>query len=147
MGRLRAFLILLKGSYRMKRRTAREKALQSLFQIDRSQIEPFEAIRYTLEENESDPFLEDLVIGTTKNLAELDKHISENLEKWTIERLGNIDRSILRMATYEMIYLEDIPRSVSMDEAIELAKKFGDDSSSKFINSVLSKIKNKLEQK
>ncbi len=130
----------------MKRRTAREKALQSLFQIDRSQIEPIEAIRYTLEENESDPFLEDLVIGTTKNLAEIDKHISENLEKWTIERLGNIDRSILRMATYEMIFLEDVPSSVSMDEAIELAKKFGDDNSSKFINSVLSKIKNKLEQ-
>lgn len=131
----------------MKRRTAREKALQSLFQIDRSQIEPIEAIRYSLEENESDPFLEDLVIGTTKNLDEIDKHISGNLEKWTIERLGNIDRSILRMATYELIFLEDIPYSVSMDEAIELAKKFGDDNSSKFINSVLSKIKNKLEQK
>lgn len=129
----------------MKRRTAREKALQSLFQIDRSQIEPFEAIRYVLEDNESDPFLEDLVTGTTNNLTEIDKLISENLEKWTIERLGNIDRSILRMAVYEMMHLDDIPHSVSMDEAIELAKKFGDDHSSKFINSVLSKIKNKLE--
>lgn len=139
--------ILLKGSCFMKRRTAREKALQSLFQIDRSQIEPLDAIRYTLEDDESDSFLEDLVIGTTKNLSEIDKYISGNLEKWTIERLGNIDRAILRMATYEMIFVEDIPYSVSMDEAIELAKKFGDDNSSKFINSVLSKIKNKLEQK
>ena len=131
----------------MKRRTAREKALQSLFQIDRSQIDPYEAIRYVLEDNESDPFLEDLVIGTTKNIVEIDKLISENLEKWTIERLGNVDRAVLRLATYEMLFLEDIPYSVSMDEAIEIAKTFGDDHSSKFINSVLSKIKNKLEQK
>lgn len=130
----------------MKRRAAREKALQSLFQIDRSQIDPHEAIRYTLQENESDPFLEELVIGTTKNLDEIDKLISNNLEKWTIQRLGNIDRIILRMATYEMMFLDDIPYSVSMDEAIELAKVFGDDDSSKFINSVLSKIKHSLEQ-
>lgn len=129
----------------MKRRMAREKALQSLFQIDRSQIEPYEAIRYALEENKSDLFLENLVTGTINNLDKIDKLISENLEKWTIGRLGNIDRSILRMATYEMMFLDEIPHSVSMNEAIELAKDFGDDDSSKFVNSVLSKIKNTLE--
>lgn len=130
----------------MKRRTAREKALQSLFQIDRSQIDPLEAIRYVLEDGKIDSFLEDLVIGTSKNLVEIDKLISENLEKWTIERLGNVDRTILRMATYEMMFLDDIPHNVSIDEAIELAKKFGDDNSSKFVNSVLSKIKNKMKE-
>lgn len=130
----------------MNRRTAREKALQSLFQVDRSQIEPIEAIRYVHEDEQIDRFLENLVTGTTKNLNEIDQLISANLEKWTIARLGNIDRAILRMATYEMMFLDDIPYSVSIDEAIELAKKFGDDHSSKFINSVLSKIKNKLEQ-
>ena len=130
----------------MKRRTAREKALQSLFQIDRSQIDPLEAIRYVLEDGKIDPFLEDLVIGTSKNLVEIDKLISENLEKWTFERLGNVDRTILRMATYEMMFLDDIPHNVSIDEAIELAKKFGDDNSSKFVNSVLSKIKNKMKE-
>ncbi|WP_458412546.1 transcription antitermination factor NusB [Schinkia sp. CFF1] len=130
----------------MNRRTAREKALQSLFQIDRSQIEPIEAIRYVHEDEQIDRFLENLVTGTIQNLNEIDQLISANLEKWTIARLGNIDRAILRMATYEMMFLDDIPYSVSMDEAIELAKKFGDDHSSKFINSVLSKIKNKLEQ-
>ncbi|WP_017755725.1 transcription antitermination factor NusB [Calidifontibacillus oryziterrae] len=129
----------------MKRRKAREKALQSLFQIDRSQIEPSEAIRFALEEDKSDPFLEDLVIGTMTNLERIDKLISENLEKWSLNRLGNVDRALLRMATYEMIFLEDIPYSVSINEAIELAKDFGDEESSKFINSVLSKIKNKIQ--
>lgn len=129
----------------MKRRKAREKALQSLFQIDRSQIEPKEAIDFALDENKSDPFLEGLVMGTIENLEKIDKVISENLENWTFGRLGNVDRAILRMATYEMMFLEDIPYSVSMNEAIELAKEFGDDDSGKFVNSVLSKIKDKLE--
>lgn len=130
----------------MKRRKAREKALQSLFQIDRSQIEPKEAIDFALDENKSDPFLEELVMGTIANLEQIDKVISENLENWTFGRLGNVDRAILRIATYEMIFLDDIPHSVSMNEAIELAKEFGDDDSSKFVNSVLSKIKDTLEK-
>ncbi|NSL50388.1 transcription antitermination factor NusB [Calidifontibacillus erzurumensis] len=131
----------------MKRRTAREKALQSLFQVDLSKIEPQQAIRNVLGDKSGDLFLEKLVLGTTENLAAIDEVISKNLEKWTIERLGNIDRTILRLATYEMLYLEDIPYNVSIDEAIELAKKFGDQNSSKFINSVLSKIKQNIETK
>ncbi|WP_102345641.1 transcription antitermination factor NusB [Bacillus sp. Marseille-P3661] len=131
----------------MKRRTAREKALQALFQIDMSQTEPNIAIENVLEGENGSPFLNDLVLGTINHLPEIDKLISDNLEKWSISRLGNIDRAILRISTYEMMFQVDIPHNVSINEAIELAKSFGDDESSKFINGVLSKIKTTLESK
>jgi transcription antitermination protein NusB len=128
----------------MKRRTAREKALQSLFQIDMSQSEPNEAIENVLEEAPSDEFLEQLVYGVVEHKEEIDTLLRANLEKWNLERLANVDRSILRIAVFEMKYVEEIPVNVSIDEAIELAKQFGDDSSSRFINAILSKVKNQL---
>ncbi|MBD1378794.1 transcription antitermination factor NusB [Metabacillus arenae] len=129
----------------MKRRTAREKALQALFQIDVSDIEPKEAIEHALDEAESDPFMEQLVYGTLERKQEIDDQIKPHLVKWTIDRIANVDRAILRMATYEMIFVGEIPHNVSIDEAIELAKTFGDDKSSRFINGVLSNIKKSLE--
>lgn len=129
----------------MKRHTAREKALQALFQIDVGRIEPEEAIRNVVNEDEIDPFLRELVFGVVKHQDEIDELLRNNLEKWTLERVANVDRSILRMATYEMKYVEDVPFKVSFDEAIELAKKFGDDKSSRFINAVLSKVKDALQ--
>ncbi|MDX5474305.1 MAG: transcription antitermination factor NusB [Bacillaceae bacterium] len=130
----------------MKRSEAREKALQAVFQIDLSDIEPQEAIENVLESSskKEDQFLTHLVHGTVKNLPEIDSMISGHLENWTLSRLGTVDRTILRIAVFEMMYEEEIPTSVSMDEAIELAKKFGDDKSSKFINAVLSKVKDAL---
>lgn len=129
----------------MKRHTAREKALQALFQIDVGRIEPEEAIRNVVNEDEIDPFLRELVFGVVKHQDEIDELLRNNLEKWTLERVANVDRSILRMATYEMKYVEDVPFKVSFDEAIELAKKFGDDKSSRFINAILSKVKDALQ--
>jgi transcription antitermination protein NusB len=126
----------------MKRRIARERALQALFQIDVSKTDPEEAINNVSEED--DPFLRQLVFGTVEHLSEIDSLIEENLEYWTLDRLGNVDRALLRMAVYEMKYLEDIPFSVSMDEAVEIAKIYGDEKSGKFINGVLSKIKDAL---
>ncbi|MBE4910448.1 transcription antitermination factor NusB [Bacillus luteolus] len=129
----------------MKRRTARERALQALFQIDLSDNDPREVITNVLMEGEeSDPFLEQLVLGVVENKEEIDTILRANLEKWTLERVANVDRSLLRMAIFEMKYIEEIPVNVSMDEAIELAKTFGDDSSSRFINSILSKVKETL---
>lgn len=128
----------------MKRRTAREKALQSLFQIDMSQSEPNEAIENVLEEAPTDDFLEQLVYGVVEHKEEIDTLLRANLEKWNLERLANVDRSILRIAVFEMKYVEEIPVNVSIDEAIELAKQFGDDSSSRFINAILSKVKDQL---
>lgn len=125
----------------MKRRTAREKALQTLFQIDVSNIDPKEAITHALDEQESDPFFEELVFGVLEQKDKLDDMISQHLVNWKLDRIANVDRAILRLSVYEMVYQEDIPLSVSMNEAIELAKLFGDDKAPKFVNGVLSNIK------
>ncbi|MDM5298688.1 transcription antitermination factor NusB [Bacillus pumilus] len=129
----------------MKRRTAREKALQTLFQIDVSNIDPKEAITHALDEQESDPFFEELVFGVLEQKDKLDEMISQHLVNWKLDRIANVDRAILRLSVYEMVYQEDIPVSVSMNEAIELAKLFGDDKAPKFVNGVLSNIKNDLK--
>ena len=129
----------------MKRRTAREKALQSLFQIDVSDIEPNEAMQHALDGQESDAFFEQLVYGVLENKEKIDEMIKRHLINWKLDRLANVDRAILRLSAYEMIFLDDIPVNVSMNEAIELAKQFGDDKSAKFVNGVLSNIKSDLE--
>jgi transcription antitermination protein NusB len=124
----------------MKRRTAREKALQALFQYDLGQIEPMKAIRNVIKTDEVDPFLQKLVLGTVEHLEEIDAILRKHLEKWTLERVAAVDRAILRLAVYEMMYEEEVPTTVSLNEAIELAKKFSDSQSNRFINGVLSKV-------
>jgi transcription antitermination protein NusB len=128
----------------MKRRTAREKALQALFQVNVSNTEPNEAIEHALDEETQDQFMNNLVFGTIEHEKELDELITPHLVNWTIGRLANIDKTILRMAAYELKYEQDVPSNVTLDEAVELAKAFGDDHSSKFVNGVLSKIKKDL---
>ncbi|UHA57957.1 transcription antitermination factor NusB [Metabacillus litoralis] len=129
----------------MKRRTAREKALQALFQVNVSNTDPNEAIEHALDEERSNEFMNQLVFGTIEHEKELDELISPHLVNWTIDRLANIDKTILRMAAYELKYEQDVPANVTIDEAVELAKAFGDDYSSKFVNGVLSKIKQNLQ--
>jgi N utilization substance protein B len=128
----------------MKRRTAREKALQALFQVNVSNTEPNEAIEHALDEETPDQFMNNLVFGAIEHGNEIDELIKPHLVNWTIDRLANIDKTILRMAVYELKYEQDIPANVTLDEAVELAKAFGDDHSSKFVNGVLSKIKSDL---
>ena len=126
----------------MKRRLAREKALQALFQIDMSGIEPAVALENVLEEEEeADDFLRELVIGATANLQEIDKEIGKYLERWTIDRLAKVDLNILRIGAYEIMFNEKVPPNVVINEAVEIAKRFGDDKSGKFVNGILSKIK------
>lgn len=124
----------------MKRHTARQKALQALFQHDLGQTEPMEAIENVVQNEKSDQFLESLVLGVVEHQQEIDELLRNHLEKWTLDRVATVDRVILRIAVYEMKYEEEIPTSVTLNEAIELAKTFGDDQSSKFINGVLSKV-------
>lgn len=129
----------------MKRRTAREKALQALFQIDVSSTEPSAAIEHVLEGEPSDDYLTMLVNGVMEHLDEIDNLIKENLEKWSLERLATVDRNLLRIAVFELKYAhDDVPEKVVLDEAIEIAKLYGDQQSSKFINGVLSKVKQHL---
>lgn len=125
----------------MNRRTARKKAIQALFQIDVGKADPAEAAANVLEENEpEDEFMAALVNGTIEHLSEIDPWIEKNLEHWNIKRIGNVDRSILRMAAYELNYMDDVPRNVTFNEAVELAKLFGGEESGRFVNGVLSKI-------
>lgn len=130
----------------MKRRTAREKALQAIFQIDMNETAPQEAIEYVLDGKTNDDYLEKLVVGVTEQRNEIDSILKDHLEKWSIDRLAIVDRNILRMAIFEIIYCaEEVPVNAAINEAIEVAKIFGDDESSKFINSVLSKVKQSVE--
>ncbi|MBW3113566.1 MULTISPECIES: transcription antitermination factor NusB [Bacillaceae] len=125
----------------MKRRVAREKALQALFQIDMSGIEPEVALTNVLEEEEKmDAYLQQIVLGFIENQERIDGLIRENLEKWSFDRLAKVDRNILRLGVYELLFVEDVPNKVVINEAVEIAKIFGDDQSSKFINGVLSKV-------
>lgn len=124
----------------MKRRIAREKALQALFQIDLSNIESEDAMAHALDGAESDAFFENLVHGVVNHKPEIDRLISKHLVNWKLDRIANVDRAILRTAVYELLYQEDIPANVTINEAIELAKSFGDDKAAKFINGVLSSI-------
>lgn len=78
--------------------------------------------------------------GIQEHLEEIDNKIQDNLVKWKLNRLANIDRTILRIATYEIMFNEEIPNKVSINEAIELAKKYADDKSPAFINAVLDKV-------
>ena len=123
----------------MKRREAREKAVQTLFQLDGTERPAEEAIGYIIE-GPVDPFYEKLVKGTQEHLSEIDAVLIEKLENWSLERLPKIERTVLRLATYELLYNEDIPHRVAVNEAIELCKTFGDEKSGRFVNGVLSKF-------
>ena len=129
----------------MKRRTAREKALQALFQIDVSNTDPSSAIEHVLQGEPGDDYLTKLVLGVVEQKNEIDPLIKENLEKWTIDRLATVVRNLLRIVIYELKYFRDeIPENVILDEAIEIAKIYGDEQSSRFVNGLLSKVKEKL---
>lgn len=125
----------------MKRTQARQKALQALFQLDSTELSIEEAIGHALEEEQtSNAFLEQLVRGTTEKLQEIDAALEQKLENWTLSRLPKIERTVLRLAVYELLFEEATPNKVVMNEAIELCKMFGDEKSSKFVNGVLSKF-------
>lgn len=129
----------------MKRHEAREKALQTLFQTDGTELTISEAIEHVMgEEVEKDNFYELLVEGTHSNMGAIDEKLKGHLENWSLERLPKVERTILRMAVFELAFMEDAPASVVMNEAIELSKTFGDDKSSRFVNGVLSKFTDEL---
>ncbi len=122
----------------MKRREAREKALQTLFQLENTGLTVDDAKSHVLDGN-SDSFYEQLVVGTTEHLTQIDESLVSHLENWSLSRLPKIERTVLRLAVYELLFMKDAPAKVIMNEAIELCKTFGDEKSSKFVNGVLSK--------
>ena len=82
-----------------------------------------------------------MVLGTIENIEEIDKCIQDNLKNWVLERVNSVDKAILRLSAYSLLYQKDIPSAVVIDEAINLAKDFGTDDSYKFVNAVLDSIK------
>lgn len=131
----------------MKRRRAREFALQLMFQLDITGDKlTNEILKRFWEGNREDDevrgFANSIVNGTIENLNTIDSIIKKTAENWQIDRMAVIDRNILRLATYELLYRDDIPPSVTINEAIEIAKKYGTEDSSAFINGILDKIKN-----
>lgn len=131
----------------MSRRLAREKILQCLFGITVGNNNPQIALEYFQEEDISKEdlvFIESTVKGVIEHLADIDGFYVPFLKDWQLERLANIDRTILRIAVFEMRYLASIPPTVSINEAVELAKVFGGDESPKFINAVLDQVKNAI---
>src|SRR5699024_1426346 len=85
-------------------------------------------------------FINELITGVKEHKLEIDKKIESFLVNWTLQRISLVDKTILRIALYEIIYIESIPHAVSINEAVELAHKYGDEKSSKFINGILSNI-------
>lgn len=124
----------------MKRHAAREKAFQILFQLDMNDFNPEKATKDFLESEPVDDFLNALVQGVTKYKEEVDQLISEHIIKWSIDRIALVEKTVLRIAAFEIRYMDDIPTNVSINEAVELANTYGDEKSGKFVNGVLSKI-------
>jgi len=127
------------------RRLAREYTLQILYAIDVCKLKEEEAQQSFWEGHKSGKkvleFATTLVEGTLKNLPQIDSLIVKYARNWDIDRMASIDRNILRQATFEILYLPDIPINVIINEAVELAKKYSTEESRKFVNGILDKIK------
>lgn len=155
------------------RREARERAVQFLFQYDLNQAEDLdEALRLfwqsqraavlaeekgvarwgetapvpppTTEEAAIQAFAEPLIRGALEHLPELDEQVKKYAHNWDIHRMAVVDRNVLRLAIYEMLHRDDIPPIVSINEAVEIAKRFSTEESGKFVNGILDKVKGDL---
>lgn len=139
----------------MSRRLARESAIQFLYSTDFNKNENLEEMLKEFfapgeESTEDMPqeqlskndirFAEEIIRGTIEKLQQIDQLIQSNTTGWTKERIAKVDLAILRLALYEILFREDIPGSVAINEAIELAKKYSTDESGGFVNGVLGKI-------
>ena len=134
-----------------KRTRARELAVQALYQLDVQGPELLEYLGQFFIENEPDDFVRKLAAdfssGTWENLAVCDELIEGSVLKWRLSRLSPVDRSILRLAVYQLKFCPEIPAPVAINEAIELAKKFAAEKSPSFVNGVLDAVLNKLKDR
>lgn len=126
----------------MTRREARETAFALLFENTFSEdgIEAVIADAKEAETLQPDAFAESLAVGTATKQAEIDAKIEEASHKWKVGRMSRVSVSVMRLAVYEILYLDDIPVSVSINEAVELAKKYGGEEDAAFVNGVLGGI-------
>ncbi|SDU30920.1 transcription antitermination factor NusB [Desulfobacula phenolica] len=129
------------------RRQARELALQALFSFDMDKVDPDESLEAFCTNNEEkltqgvEPFFMDLVKGVRENQPKIDALLNTYSKNWKISRMPVVDRNIMRIAIFEFLKHTDIPCSVTINEAVEIGKKYGTRDSGSFINGVLDRIK------
>lgn len=122
----------------MDRRTAREEAFKLLFQQEINTDKE-------VENEKMNPFTKKIVLGVIDKKEEIDQLISSHLKNWSYDRVALVEKTVLRIAVFEMTYLDDIPVGVSINEAVELSHTYGDEKSGKFVNGVLSNINEQKE--
>lgn len=131
------------------RHSGREAALQMLFQLEVSAVSADLTINlFWRSFEEADPegrsYADAIVRGVADHLPEIDKKIGSASQNWRLERMSRVDRNLLRLGTWELMYKPDVPRAVVLDEAVELAKSFGTEESSSFVNGVLDRVASDL---
>lgn len=135
----------------IKRRRSRESALQVLYQWDLTQQDAQRGLvhfeKHFLFGKEKDVFLERIVQGVLEHCHEIDRLIEQYSENWRLDRISPIDRTILRIAIFELLYCEEIPPKVALNEAVDLGKRFGSENSGSFINGILDRILNEVVRK
>ena len=127
-----------------KRTQARECALKILYQMDLAG-QPFDQIfplfwEYYPAPQEVREFAEQLVQGTSEHMPEIDQKITQYTENWQLNRMAVVDRNILRFSVYELIFMNEIPPKVTINEAVNIAKKYSQEEAGKFVNGILDKI-------
>jgi len=126
------------------RRKARSKVLQALYEIDSVSRDAVEVVERLLSEEDfsedNQAFARELVAGVMENKDDIDKNISQFAPQWPLEQLSIIDRNILRLAIFEILFDNKVPVKVAVSEAVELAKSYGSESSGKFVNGVLGSV-------
>lgn len=136
-----------------KRTLAREFALQVLYQMDitrdtceASLVNFWQAHNQEQVEASVKSFTDELVKGVTQNLGTINCEVSRYATNWQLQRMAVVDRNILRISAYELMFRDDVPPKVSINEAVELAKKYSGPEAGKFVNAVLDKIKQELNK-
>ena len=129
----------------MGRKKARDNAFKCVYQLSFGQdIEIEKILENCYIENENDEeekeYIENVLNGVKLNLEKIDNIILNNLKNWTIDRIFKIDLAILRLAIYEILYIDNIPEKVSANEAVELAKTYGNNDSKSFVNGLIAKV-------
>ena len=133
------------------RRSGREAALQMLFQLEASSVSPDQAIELFWRTFEADPegrsYADALLRGVAEHVRVIDERVAGASKNWRLERMSRVDRNLLRLGTYELMFRADVPRAVILDEAVELAKSFGTEESPSFVNGVLDRIADDIGRK
>jgi len=133
------------------RRKSRELALQALYQWNITRQDPFLILDQQKANfspaDEEDEFAQQIVVGVLEHYVHIDELIEKFSEHWRLDRMSIIDRNILRMAIFELLFCENIPPRVTLNEAIDLGKRFGSEDSSAFINGILDRIQKEVIHK